>query len=300
MSFCENIKEEIQKADCRNKNCSLAFISGFAAFTLSVEDEKVAFLADGEEIGKKMSYLMKKQFSIGDGSLSRAYVGRGGKCYKLSYEKEETKKILSALSDKNEGSEDGFFVDSERFNTTDEMRHFVMGAFLGGGFAADPYKIYHLEFVAKRERALDELGYIFSEFGEIQKRVVRNGYYVMYFKSYDSLENILNILGAHKSMMELFNIKIEKEEKNLLNRQVNFEVANMQKTNDAATESINEIESIMYTVGLDALPDSLQEMALLRLANPEESLAGLAKLSGLSRSGVNHRLKKISEIAGNL
>lgn len=67
MSFCENIKEEIQKADCRNKNCSLAFISGFAAFTLSVEDEKAAFLADGEEIGKKMSYLMKKQFSIGDG-----------------------------------------------------------------------------------------------------------------------------------------------------------------------------------------------------------------------------------------
>lgn len=300
MSFCENIKEEIQKADCRKENCSLAFISGFAAFTMSVSGKKASFLTDGEEIGKKMSYLMKKQFSIGDGALTRAFVGRGGKCYKLSYGEEETKKILIALSAENDGADGEFFTDPERFGETDEMRHFVMGAFLGGGFAADPYKIYHLEFVAKRERALDELGCIFSKFGEIQKRVVRNGYHVMYFKSYDSLENILNILGAHKSMMELFNIKIEKEEKNLLNRQVNFEVANMQKTNDAATESISEIESIMYTVGLDALPDSLQEMALLRLANPEESLSGLAKLSGLSRSGVNHRLKKISEIAGNL
>ena len=300
MSFCENIKEEIQKADCRKNSCSLAFISGFAAFTLSVSGGEASFLTDGEAIGKKISYLMKKQFSIGDGTLSRAYVGRGGKCFRLSYKKEDSEKILLALSDKNTLSDGDFYVDSERFSATDEMRHFVMGAFLGGGFAADPYKIYHLEFVAKRERALDELGYIFSEFGEIQKRVVRNGYHVMYFKSYDSLENILNILGAHKSMMELFNIKIEKEEKNLLNRQVNFEVANMQKTNDAANESISEIESIMYTVGLDALPDTLQEMALLRLANPEESLSGLAKLSGLSRSGVNHRLKKISEIAGNL
>ncbi len=300
MSFCENIKEEIQKADCRKNSCSLAFISGFAAFTLSVTDGEASFLTDGEAIGKKISYLMKKLFSIGDGTLSRAYVGRGGKCFRLSYKKEDSGKILLALSDKNTLSDGDFYVDSERFTATDEMRHFVMGAFLGGGFAADPYKIYHLEFVAKRERALDELGYIFSEFGEIQKRVVRNGYHVMYFKSYDSLENILNILGAHKSMMELFNIKIEKEEKNLLNRQVNFEVANMQKTNDAANESISEIESIMYTVGLDALPDTLQEMALLRLANPEESLSGLAKLSGLSRSGVNHRLKKISEIAGNL
>lgn len=300
MSFCENIKEEIQKADCRKNNCSLAFISGFAAFTLSVAGGEASFLTDGEKIGKKMSYLMKKQFSIGDGTLSRAYVGRGGKCFRLCYGREDSKKILSALSDKNASADREYYVDSERFKETDEMRRFVMGAFLGGGFAADPYKIYHLEFVAKRERALDELGYIFSEFGEIQKRVKRNEYYVMYFKSYDSLENILNILGAHKSMMELFNIKIEKEEKNLLNRQVNFEVANMQKTNDAANESISEIESIMYTVGLDALPDSLQEMALLRLANPEESLSGLARLSGLSRSGVNHRLKKISEIAGNL
>lgn len=111
---------------------------------------------------------------------------------------------------------------------------------------------------------------------------------------------MLNILGAHKSLMELANVKIEKEEKNRLNRQVNFEVANIQKTSSASNASIEDIENIMYTVGLDALPEPLQEMALFRLANPEESLSGLAKLSGLSRSGVNHRLKKLSEIARNL
>lgn len=300
MSFSENIKEEILHADCRKKNCSLAFISGLSAFTMEKKHDKISFLTDGEETGKRLSYHIKKLLATEDGELARAGVGRGGKCFRLSYCGEAAESILCLLSDKNGNEEDDFYVDAERFSSLEEQRFFIMGAFLGGGFAADPYKIYHLEFMAKRERAISELGSIFSRLGEIQKSVVRNGYRVMYFKNYDSIENILNLMGAHKSLMQLANIKIEKEEKNRLNRQVNFEVANMQKTNDAATESINEIESIMYTVGLDALPDTLQEMALLRLANPEESLAGLSKLSGLSRSGVNHRLKKLSEIARNL
>lgn len=300
MSFSENIKEEILNADCRKKSCSLAFISGIAAFTMEKSEDTVSFLTDGEEIGKKLSYLLKKNLEIEDGLLVRAGLGRGGKCFRLSYGSEASEKILSSLSEKNEFGIDKFFVDTERLSSLEEKRFFVMGAFIGGGFAADPYKIYHLEFISKREEAMAELGGIFASFGEILRCVVRNNYHVMYFKNYDSIENILNVLGAHKSLMLLANVKIEKEEKNRLNRQVNFEVANMQKTNDAANESINEIESIMYTVGLDALPEPLQEMALLRLANPEESLAGLSKLSGLSRSGVNHRLKKLSEIARNL
>lgn len=300
MSFSENIKEEILHADCRKKNCSLAFISGLSAFTMEKNRDKISFLTDGEETGKRLSYHIKKLLATEDGELMRAGVGRGGKCFRLSYYGENAKSILFLLSDKNGNEEDDFHIDTERLITLEEQRFFIMGAFLGGGFAADPMKIYHLEFMAKRERALSELGSVFSRLGEIQRCVVRNGYHVMYFKNYDSIENIMNLLGAHKSLMRLANIKIEKEEKNRLNRQVNFEVANMQKTNDAATEAINEIESIMYTVGLDALPDTLSEMALLRLANPEESLSGLAKLSGLSRSGVNHRLKKLSEIARNL
>lgn len=300
MSFSERVKEEILKSDCRGKGCSLAFIKGFAAFTMSRNEDKVSFLTDGEETGKRISYMLKKELSVSDGMLFRAGVGRGGKCYRLNYERPEAEKILKALSEKNKFDGEEFEADSSGLSSVNELRHFAMGAFVGGGFIAEPEKIYHLEFSSKRSDAMTELGLVFTSFGEVQKITVRNGYSVMYFKSYDSIENILNILGAHKALMELANIKIEKEEKNRLNRQVNFEVANLQKTNSAANDSINDIENIMYTVGLDALPEPLQEMALFRLANPEESLAGLAKLSGLSRSGVNHRLKKLAEIARNL
>ncbi len=301
MSFSENIKDEILNIEIKKRENTLAFIKGFASFTATVDDSKLSFLTDDEKIGKKISYMCKKQFEICDGKLEKAGVGRGGKCLNLKYQEKESAVILKALSSQNGTLDNEFYVDTECLSKDAELlRAYSMGAYIGGGFAAEPSKIYHLEFASKRERAMEELSYVLSLFGEIPKVVTREKYKVMYFKSFESIDNILNIIGAHKSMMALTNIKIEKEEKNDINRKVNFEVANMKKTNDASSKEISDIENIMYTVGLDALPDNLQEMALLRLANPEESLAQLAKLSGLSRSGVNHRLKKLSEIAREL
>ncbi|MBQ2940792.1 MAG: DNA-binding protein WhiA [Clostridia bacterium] len=300
MSFSSKIKEEILKTDCRNKNCSLAFVAGISAFSLSVEEECVKFSVDSEDMGKKVSFICKKLFSIDDGKIIKSTTGNAGRSFALCYEGSSADTILKGLSLKNSLKEGYVENDISAFLTSDEQRFFIMGAYLGGGFMIDPEKTYHLEFVSKRERALDELSSMLDSFGEIPKRVRRDKYIVMYLKNYDSIENVLNIINAHKSMMHLTNIKIEKEQKNELNRINNFEIANIGKTAEAANKIIEDIESIMYTVGLDSLPDNLQEIALLRLANPEESLAKLASLSGLSRSGVNHRLKKISEIAREL
>ncbi len=298
MSFSAKIKEEILKAESKNKNCSLAFLKGFASFALSIEEGKVCFYEDSEQVGKRISFICKKQFNIKDGYL---YQGTGhGKNFCLEYEKEEALLILKGLSEKN--SLDGGYIENDLsfMENLEEVRFFIMGAFLGGGTMIDPEKTYHLEFVAKREASLDELTYTFDKFGEIPKRVMRDKYFIMYFKRYESIENLLNIMNAHKCMMHLANIKIEKEQKNEINRKNNFEVANLGKTTLAANKIISDIENIMYTIGLDSLPSELSEMALLRLANPDESLAKLAELSGLSRSGVNHRLKKITEIAREL
>lgn len=300
MSFSSKIKEEILKTDCRNKNCSLAFVAGISAFSLNVEEGSVKFSVDSEDMGKKISFLCKKLFSINDGEIVKSSSGTVGRSYALSYDGYCAETILKGLSLKNSLEEGYIENDITAFLNPDEQRFFIMGAYLGGGFMIDPEKTYHLEFVSKRERALDELSSMLDAFGEIPKRVRRDKYIVMYLKNYDSIENILNIINAHKCMMSLANIKIEKEQKNELNRINNFEIANIGKTTEAANKIIEDIENIMYTVGLDALPDNLQEIALLRLANPDESLAKLASLSGLSRSGVNHRLKKISEIAREL
>ncbi|MBR6720316.1 MAG: DNA-binding protein WhiA [Clostridia bacterium] len=300
MSFSSKIKDEILKTDCKNMGCSLAFVAGISAFALSVEDEIVKFSVDSEEMGKRISFLCKKLFSIKDGKIVKSGTGSVGRTFALVYEGDEAEAILKGLSFNNSISDGYIENDISAFINSEERRFFIMGAYLGGGFMIDPEKTYHIEFVAKKERALDELSIMLDSFGEIPKRVKRDKYLVMYLKNYDSIENMLNIINAHKCMMELANIKIEKEQKNELNRLNNFEVANLGKTTWAAKQIIEDIETIMYTVGLDSLPDSLQEIALLRLANPEESLAKLAELSGLSRSGVNHRLKKITEIAREL
>lgn len=300
MSFSSKVKEEILKVECKGKNTGLAFIAGIAAFALNVESGKAAFSIDSVETGKKVSFLCKKTFGINDGLIKESGSGKVGRNFLLIYEGEEADAVLKGLSSKN-SKEAGYREnDIEVFKSSEEKRFFIMGAYLGGGFMIDPEKTYHLEFVAKKERTLFELAIMLDAFGEIPKRVARDKYLVMYLKNYDSIENVLNIINAHKSMMQLANIKIEKEQKNEINRLNNFEIANLSKTTDAANKIIEDIENIMYTVGLDALPDNLQEVALLRLANPEESLATLAKLSGLSRSGVNHRLKKITEIAREL
>ncbi len=301
MAFSSKVREEILSDDGGKTALGrLAFLAGLASFTMKIADGTLTFLTDGEDIGKKVSFLCRRCFSVPQGLLRPAGKGRGGKCWAVSYQGAEAETILQGLSVNNRLCMDDFETDIKAFSDIETRRRYVMGAYLGGGYMLEPAKLYHMEFVSKRQRAMDELGQILTTFGEMPKCVMRGHYHVMYFKTFESLDNLLNIVGAHRCMMELTNIKIEKEEKNKINRKNNFEVANMQKTVNASSDTIRDIESIMYTVGLDALPQELSEMALLRLANPEESLAKLARLSGLSRSGVNHRLKKLAEIAREL
>ena len=132
------------------------------------------------------------------------------------------------------------------------------------------------------------------------KTVTRKSLSVIYIKESEVIADLIALMGATDAMIELLNVKMEKDYKKNINRQVNCENANADKIAAAAARQLTAIKKIQKTVGLKTLPDNLQEIALLRLANPEESLAKLASLSGLSRSGVNHRLKKISEIAREL
>ncbi|MDP4132784.1 MAG: DNA-binding protein WhiA [Bacillota bacterium] len=300
MSFSSAVKDELFLLDTKKKCCMLAELAGIASFTLKITDTGGRFIVDSDRTGKRVSFLCKKVFGLKDGLLSPANTGRGGKCFSLYYEEKDADIILKGLKKTNSALKADFEISSEILKESCCVKSFVKGAFLGGGLMLEPEKTYHLEFVAKRAQAVEDLSSVLDFFDESPKIIKRQKYYVLYFKSFESIETVLNIIGAHKSLMEFMNIKIEKEEKNQINRMTNCEVANMQKTNDAASESIRDIEIIMTTIGLDAIDDQLQEMALLRLANPDESLAKLAVLSGLSRSGVNHRLKKISDIAREL
>jgi len=183
----------------------------------------------------------------------------------------------------------------------DQKRAFVRECFLFGGVISNPGKTYHVEFTLPTEKAR-ELSTVLSEFGLSPKTIDRKGQTVVYIKEAESIADILNIMGAHKSLLMLENTRVEKYVRNTINRKVNFETANLNKTVDAALSQIDAIKYIDETVGLSYLAKPLAEIARLRLENETHTLTEIGQLltPPVGKSGVNHRLRKINKIAEKL
>ena len=178
-------------------------------------------------------------------------------------------------------------------------RAYLRGAFLGGGSISDPEKTYHLEFVTSSPEHSEDLKNLINSFNLNSKIVERKGSYVVYIKEGDQVVDILNIIGAHKALLDLENIRIYKQMRNDVNRIVNCETANLSKTVDAAMRQVENIRYIEENVGLDKLPTNLREVAEIRLNFRDASLKELGQMLNppLGKSGVNHRLRKIEEFA---
>ena len=179
---------------------------------------------------------------------------------------------------------------------------FLSGAFLACGTVNDPNKRYHLEFVVPYLNLSRDLKLFINDYDQLSvepKSVTRNSNYVIYIKDSESIEEVLTVVGAFNSSLEIMGVKMYIDVRNNVNRKLNFENANFDKTLDAATKQIDAIKHIKNTVGLSYLTDDLREIAELRYENPEMSLRELgSNLSvPISRSGVNHRLSKICSIA---
>ena len=181
-------------------------------------------------------------------------------------------------------------------------RAFIRGAFLAAGSISDPEKFYHFEIVCASMEKAEQLKEIIATFSVEAKIVVRKKYYVVYIKEGSQIVEILSVMEAPVALMELENIRILKEMRNSVNRQVNCETANINKTVSAAVKQLEDIEYIRDTVGLDYLPESLAEIAQARLERPDATLKELGEALSppVGKSGVNHRLRKVSAIAENL
>ena len=178
-------------------------------------------------------------------------------------------------------------------------RAYIRGAFLAGGSISDPNKAYHFEIVCRTMEQAAQLRDTINSFSMDAKIVERKKHYVVYLKEGSQIVDILNVMEAHVALMELENVRILKEMRNSVNRQVNCETANISKTVNAAVKQLEDITFIRDRAGLDSLPDNLREMALLRLERPEAPLKELGTYLNppVGKSSVNHRLRKISEIA---
>lgn len=181
-------------------------------------------------------------------------------------------------------------------------RSFLRGAFLSGGSVSDPEKTYHLEITAHSEDSADQICELASKFKLNAKYIERKGNYVMYIKEGENIVDFLNIIGAHSALLELENVRILKGMRNDVNRLVNCETANLEKTVKASVRQIENIKYIRDNMGFDSLPQNLSDMAELRLEYSDANLKELGEMLNppVGKSGVNHRLRKLDIIAESL
>lgn len=202
-----------------------------------------------------------------------------------------------------------FRMDSSRRLQKDDLPkskyypQLIAGIFLACGSVNNPEKKYHLEFVMPHIQLCNDFGLLLLEnYSVLAKQTERKKAQIVYIKESDNIIDLLTIMGATNCSLEFINVKMMKELRNKINRAVNCDNANIEKTLRAAEKQVADIELIEETIGLASLPESLREMAELRYENPDISLKDLGSLAEppISRSGVNHRLTRISEIAEKL
>ena len=178
----------------------------------------------------------------------------------------------------------------------------IREAFIKSGSMNDPNKKYHLEIMFKTKKKAEEMQTLLNNFNINAKIIKREKDYMLYLKDGEEISEFLALIGANSSVIKFEEIRVLKETRNDINRLVNCETANLNKTINAAVKQIEDIKLIKKKRKFSNLPENLQEIAELRIANPDVSLVELGKMLSepIGKSGVNHRLKKLSAIAEDL
>lgn len=312
MSFSSKVREELSNHIPEARHCQIAEIAaifGMCGRVIYTERGKIYIKIHTENIfvARKYFTLLQKSFNINsDVSVKRNIFLKKSRIYTVAVADDTlSRKILLAarlMTPDGEIEENCSLTDNLIIQNPCCKRAFLRGSFLASGSISDPEKTYHFEIACTDGKKAGLLQAMMVSFGIDAKIILRKKYYVVYVKEGSQIVDMLNIMEAHVSLMELENIRIAKEIRNSVNRQVNCETANINKTVSAAVKQVEDITYIKNTVGFGELSEGLQEMANLRLAYPEATLQELGKLlsTPVSKSGVNHRLRKLSQIANEL
>ena len=312
MSFSSRVKEELSYQTGSAMHCRIAEIAAILSMCGQIfqeEDWKVSIKIQTENLAVARKYftLLKKTYNIDVDICIRNHIHTGkSRTYILDVADDyAARKILSSVKFMNgdgEIEEDYAIVHLMILRKACCKRAFLRGAFLCAGSISEPEKTYHFEIVCMTPERAQQICDMMKTFNIDGKCITRKKYHVVYIKEASQIVDMLNVMEAHVSLMELENIRILKEMRNSVNRRVNCETANISKTVSAAVKQIEDITYIRDTVGFSELTDGLKEIAELRLQYPEASLVELGKLlsTPVGKSGVNHRLRKLSVLADEL
>lgn len=303
MSFSHEVKKELSKIENISHSLDFAECYGLMLFARPFSSDDIRLKTESINVAERFITLstklfnpiIEKQTTL---KASREFINLHTISLVLP---EECKRIFTSFGHEDKDTN----LRLNRGNIENDMcvSAFLRGAFLSCGSVNDPLKNYHLEFCTAYKNLSNDLCLILSEIRECNltpKTTIRGGSYVVYLKDSEQITDLLTYMGAGGCAMDIMNAKAYKQMRNIANRRTNSELANINKTAAAAAKQLSAIEKIDKSSGLASLPDQLYEIALLRRDNPELSLRDLGLLLDppISRSGVNHRLMKIVEIAG--
>ena len=296
MSFASEAKAELCRPKIERKCCAVAESYGVLLFCNTFSSEEIKVTTTSADFAERLQKLFNKAFGFGFDTVPKEDASG-----RRSFIIKDTKKLDTIFS--AYGIERGkTLAHHVNFGVIEEeccRVSFIRGAFLAGGTVTDPEKRYHLELATSHKSVARETFSILLDINLSPKESSRGANTLLYFKQSDAIADFLTTIGASTTAMHVITAKVEKEMNNKITRRVNCDSANAEKTVTAAQEQIAAIRRFAGAYGLDALPEPLKDAALLRVANPEASLADLARLSfpEVSKSCLSHRLKKIAELA---
>lgn len=304
MSFSSEVKEELEKQIGKSRHCQLAELGAITGhlgrLTVNRPDESITIVTEHAGLARKCYTLFRRAFDL------TPELESGNACSLRICGKDEVRRVLMALKfingdeqypPKLSGRINGLLVQNSCCR-----RAFLRGAFLASGSISDPNKSYHFEIVCDTAGQAQQIQEMMIDFDTDAKIVERKNHYVVYLKEGAQIVDMLNVMEAHVALMNLENVRILKEMRNHVNRTVNCETANINKAVNAAVKQIADIRLIRERGGLESLPENLRQIAEARLEHPDATLKELGDYLSppVGKSGVNHRLRKIGEIADSI
>jgi len=309
MSFSSKTKNDLARKTSDNRCCQLAELSALIRVSGTIQlvgyrKTNVMIVTENPAVARLIFTLFKKSLNIHTeiNTIKNKILRKNNSyCIKIVDGTTMLKTLGILMTNQNQFSiNDG--LPEMLFENECCKRAYLRGAFLGGGSVSDPEKSYHMEFIVHNEYYGTKLIELLEEYDLNAKLISRKNNFIVYIKEGDKIVDLLNIIGAHNALLSFENTRIVKQMRNDVNRLVNCETANLNKVVDTALRQKIVIEYIDEIVGISNLPENLQEIAHLRVANSELSLKELGELLSkpLSKSGVNHKLKKIEKFAEEL
>lgn len=299
-SFAYKVKNELCRNHVQRQCCARAEAYGALLYCNTFNTQEIRIITENPDFAARLPRLFKRAFDLRFDRLPEENEHHGKLVFQITGQ-DKLEKIVNQLGydlKQNLVLHVNFGILEDECCRTS----FLRGAFLAGGSVTDPEKRYHLELTTSHAQASREMSALLAEMGFQPRSVMRGGNSVTYFKQCEHIEDLLTTIGAPAAAVEMMTTKLEKELVNNANRAMNCDMANVNKTLDAAMEQCMAIEILRDAGRLEFLPKQIRETALLRLQYPELSLVQLAEkcTPPVTKSCINHRMRKIMETARDL